>query len=156
MTFPVLPSWELAQGSISHSTDQHSSLLHSKSHHCTPRLMQLSLAVSPHQRSISVRQMETITETHNWTQCSAQWNLGSPAPKDASTPQLLHPRLREHHNGGVGDPQSQNTGVYCETVSLRNGCTSQNRTLALSTDMLTQKGKVFVGTHPQIRNYRKL
>lgn len=34
----------------------------------------------PHQKSLSLWQMETITEHPSWIQCRNQWIVGSPAP----------------------------------------------------------------------------
>lgn len=40
----------------------------------------LGVLINPHQKSLSLWQMETITEHPSWTQCRNQWIVGSPTP----------------------------------------------------------------------------
>lgn len=50
-----------------------------------------------HYVKISIKQMETITDNHNWTQCRDQGIVESLAPTDTSTPRLLHLWIKEDH-----------------------------------------------------------
>lgn len=55
---------------------QHNSLQYFKFYPYTLKY-QIIVASTPHQRSFSLRQMETITENQNWTQCRNQQIIGS-------------------------------------------------------------------------------
>lgn len=54
----------------------------------------------PHPESLSLQQLEIITESHTWTQCGDQLTMEIPAPTDTSTSQLLHLLPKECHKRG--------------------------------------------------------
>ena len=58
----------------------------------TPKGAELSVVLTPHQRTCSLKQAEITPESHTWSKCGGD-QQGSPTPRDISTRQLLLLRL---------------------------------------------------------------
>lgn len=104
---------------------------------------QISIAVPPHQRSLSLQPMETITEKtqKNGDTRQKTTNGRESAQIHRFPSQILHVWLREHRERmggntiGAGIP-----GDLLWTVSHGNGCTNKSGTMTISMDTLTWKG----------------
>lgn len=73
---------------------------------------------TPHQRSFSLQQVETITENHNCAQYSDQQIVGSPAPRPTSASQLWHLWLWERRRSRGRKIRSQSTRKWVKQFLL--------------------------------------
>lgn len=114
---------------------------------------QISIAVPPHQRSLSLQPMETITEKPQLDTRQKPTNGRESAQIHRFPSQMLHVWLREHwermggNTIGAGIP-----GDLLWTVSHGNGCTNKTGTM----DTLTWQGDHFMASHPYSENCREL
>ena len=75
------------------------------------------LLSTPHQGSVSLQQIENITENHNWSQYRDQQIVGSPVTMNTSTSQLLKYRTQ-----GILQKMRRNCkniGSVCDTISYK-------------------------------------
>ena len=100
-----------------------------------------------HQSSLSLHQMETNSENHNWTQCRDQHIKVSPDPMDTSMSELLHPWFKEHHSRADGRIARVRTPGCPLWHALINECINKTRTIAMVMDMLTWKRENFMSSH---------
>lgn len=105
---------------------------------------QVSIASTPHQGSLSLYQMETITESY--TRHNAEINRsGGSRPTDY----IAHLCIRKHHRRGGGKIERvRHQEVCCSNVSFRKGSTNKP-------GIVTWKGINILGPHFYLKNCRK-
>lgn len=113
--------------------------------------LQVSAAFSHHHKSFFLLQKETMTESYSWSTHREDLALGYLPPTLASTIQLMHLRLREHQEAGVGqkDSKSQGTrtsGKLCLLVvtgkSEQHDWVSKTRTIPTTVGVLSAMGNI--------------
>lgn len=79
------------------------------------------VALTPHQRSFFLQQMDTITEGTTDQNTEKEWFVGCLARSDESIIQRLHLKLREHHRRrDKKNTVARGPGKCCEILSPPN------------------------------------
>lgn len=109
----------------------------------------MSVAATPHQRSLSFQQMEIVIEIHNWTQAEIGRSCG--APPDTSTLWCLCLGLREHLKREWKYCRSQNTGKSSVTQPLLEQAAQRRLNNVIIHGHVNLKEETSKGSYPYTR-----